>query len=221
MTQNDSKREAAEAVMLMPWYATGTLSDRDRQRVEAVLQQYPSLNEQIDLTREELAETIHLNESLGAPSARVAERLMAAIDAEPRKARRLNPSAATNWLTGFFASLSPRTLAVGASFAILVIAAQGVMLADEFVKPEPVVTQAPVYRGLEVGSFARLRFVRDASAADITGFLQSYHAAVVDGPTSNGLYRVRVAAVALARDEVASIVQRMRREKVIEVAEVD
>ena len=36
-----------------------------------------------NLAREELNETIHLNETLGAPSARAMEKLFAAIDAEP------------------------------------------------------------------------------------------------------------------------------------------
>jgi hypothetical protein len=52
--------------------------------------------------REELAETIHLNETLGAPSARAMEKLFDAIDAEeasaPRHRRRRisrTPSLAT------------------------------------------------------------------------------------------------------------------------------
>jgi hypothetical protein len=234
MMHNDSERaqphattEAAEAVLLLPWYAAGTLSDRDRRKVEDVLRQYPSLADQVDLTQEELTETIHLNESLGAPSARVAERLMAAIDAEPRAARFKMSGATTSWFTNFFAGLSPRTLATGASLAVLVIVAQGAMLADNFAKPQqaavpaPAAAPAPVYRGLEVGSFARVRFAHDANAGDITSFLQNYRAAVVDGPTSNGLYRLRVAPGSLARSEVAGIVRRMRDEKVVEFADVD
>ena len=47
-----------------------------------------NLSRQIDLVREELAETIHLNETLGAPPPQVMDRLMAAIDAETLAARR-------------------------------------------------------------------------------------------------------------------------------------
>ncbi|HEX4408627.1 MAG TPA: hypothetical protein VH206_07640 [Xanthobacteraceae bacterium] len=241
MKQNDSKREAAEAVLLMPWYAVGTLNDGDRRRVETVLKQYPSLADQVDLTREELDETIHLNESLGAPSSRVADRLMAAIDAEPRAARFKVSSAAANWFTSFFAGLSPRTLAAGASIAVLVIAVQGAMLADEFVKPSqsaPTATTppaasgqisgqvsgtvpGPVYRGLESGSFVRLRFARDANAGAITAFLQSYRAAVVDGPSSNGLYRVQVAPAKLSRADVGDIVERMRQDHTVDFVDAD
>src|ERR1700733_7084983 len=73
--------------------------------------------------REEYAETIHLNESLGAPSARAMAKLFAAIDAEP--ARR--PSASLRLsarIAGFFASLSPRTLAWSASLGALALLLQ-------------------------------------------------------------------------------------------------
>ena len=229
MTQNDSKHaqqrvdaETAEIVLLLPWYAAGTLGRRDRQRVEAVLRQYPDLAEQVDLVREELAETIHLNETLGAPSPAVADRLMAAIDAETGAARKRVPGAAAGWLTGFFASLSPRTMAVAASFAMLAIGLQAVMLADIWTKPQIAEPQSPVYRGLgSGGTFAMVRFARQANAAEITNFLRNYQAALVDGPTTAGFYRVRVAMASLAKDELNGIVQRMRQDRIVEFAEAD
>jgi hypothetical protein len=41
-----------------------------------------------DLIRQELAETVHLNETLGAPSARAMKKLFAAIEAEEVRAPR-------------------------------------------------------------------------------------------------------------------------------------
>jgi hypothetical protein len=233
MMQSDTGRaerdnmKPNEIEALLPWYAAGTLRRRDRQRVEEALRQDPGLRLQLDLVREELAETIHLNETLGAPSPRVADRLMAAIDAEAPAVPKRAPGAAANWLTGFFASLSPRTMAVTASFATLAIALQAVMLADIFTKPQAAppqgLAQTPVYHGLGAssGTFAMVRFARQASAAEITNFLQNYKAALVDGPTPGGLYRVRVAMSALAKGEVARIVSRMREERVVEYAEAD
>jgi hypothetical protein len=219
--------EPNEIEALLPWYAAGTLRRRDRQRVEEFLRRNPELAQQLELVREELAETIHLNETLGAPSPRVADRLMAAIDAEASAAPKRTPGAAASWLTGFFASLSPRTMAVTASFATLAIALQAVMLVDIFSKPQSASSQgpseAPVYHGFGTagGTFAMVRFARQASAAEITNFLQSYKAALVDGPTPGGLYRVRVAMSSLAKGEVARIVSRMRKEQVVEYAEAD
>jgi hypothetical protein len=241
MTPSDTGRTkrpntitVSEVETLLPWYAAGTLGGSDRQRVEEVLRRDPGLAFKLELAREELAETIHLNETLGAPPRQVADRLMAAIDAETPAARRAAPGVATNWLTGFFASLSPRTLAVVASFAVLAIGVQSVMLVDVSIKPRlgapqaaapPVATQqAPVYRGLggdQSGSFAMVRFAPQASAGDITNFLRNYQAVIVDGPTSNGFYRVRVAMTSLVKSEVIRIVLRMRQDRIVDVADAD
>jgi hypothetical protein len=219
-----------EIEALLPWYVAGTLGQRDRQRVEEALREDSELVRQLDLVREEFAETIHLNETLGAPSPRVADRLMAAIDAEAPTAPNRVPVVAASWFTGFFASLSPRTMAVAASFATLVIGLQAVLLADVFTRspvqpqsPAQSPAQAPVYRGLggPSGSFAMMRFARQASAGDITSFLQHYQATVVDGPTMGGVYRVRVATNQLPKGEVTRIVEQMRQDRVVEYAAAD
>jgi hypothetical protein len=94
---------------LLPWHATGTLSRRDADRVEQALAGDRELARQYDLVRQELADTIHLNETLGAPSPRAVEKLFAAIDAEvanaPRPRRRH-----TNRL-----STRPSSISVGSS----------------------------------------------------------------------------------------------------------
>jgi len=63
-----------------------------------------------------------------------------------------------------------------------------------------------------------LRFARQASAADITNFLQNRRATVVDGPTIAGLYRVRVAATQLGKGELTGLLQEMRQDPVIDFA---
>ena len=87
---NEKERHEIEA--LLPWHAAGTLSRRDADRVEQALADDCKLARRYDLVRQELAETIHLNETLGVPSARAMEKLFAAIDAEgagaPRRRRR-------------------------------------------------------------------------------------------------------------------------------------
>ena len=69
--------------MLLPWHAAGTLNARDARRVDEALARDPELAKQYAVIREEYAETIHLNESLGAPSARAMQKLFDAIDGEP------------------------------------------------------------------------------------------------------------------------------------------
>jgi hypothetical protein len=82
----ESERHEIEA--LLPWHAAGTLSRRDADRVEQALAGDRELARRYDLVRQELAETIQLNEALGAPSARAMEKLFAAIDAEVAAAPR-------------------------------------------------------------------------------------------------------------------------------------
>src|SRR2546428_13835146 len=87
-TLNKEAPERQDIEALLPWHAAGTLGRRDAERVEQALASDRELARQYDLVREELNETIHLNESLGAPSARAMEKLFAAIDAEAPVARK-------------------------------------------------------------------------------------------------------------------------------------
>ena len=102
MNMIDEEPERNEIEVLLPWYAAGTLSRRDADLVERALARDSELTRRYDLVRQELTETIHLNEALGAPSARAMEKLFAAIDAEEagsarRRRRRTSrtPSRAT------------------------------------------------------------------------------------------------------------------------------
>src|SRR6201996_7107681 len=86
------EQEPSEIELLLTWHAAGTLNARDARRVEDALARDPDLARQYAVIREEFAETIHLNESLGAPSARAMQKLFAAIDAEPAQ----KPALSTN-----------------------------------------------------------------------------------------------------------------------------
>jgi hypothetical protein len=218
-TADKAGDDMPEIEALLPWYVAGTLRRRERRRVEQAFRNDAALAAHADLAREELAATIRDNEMLGAPSPRALERLMAALDGAA--ARKLVPGAATGWLTGFFASVQPRTLAVAASFAVLAIALQSFLIVDVFTRPHsdiPAYGVAAEHRG---GTFAMVRFVRQASAAEITNFLQTYQATMVDGPTPAGLYRVKLAMRSLAKEELGRVVQRMRQDRVVEFAEAD
>jgi len=92
MTMINKEPERHEIEELLPWHAAGTLSRRDADRVEQALAGDRELARRYKLVRQELEETIHLNETLGVPSARAVEKLFAAIEAEeagaPRRRRR-------------------------------------------------------------------------------------------------------------------------------------
>jgi anti-sigma-K factor RskA len=69
MNTIDKELERHEIEVLLPWYAAGTLSRCDADLVERALARDSELARRYDLVRQELAETIELNEALGAPSA--------------------------------------------------------------------------------------------------------------------------------------------------------
>ena len=216
----DNQNDGPTAIeTLLPWYAAGTLRRRDRQRVEDALRSDPALARQADLAREELAETISLNESLGVPSARAMDRLMSAIDDEAVAAhKRASAQMLAGRFATFVAGFSPRTLAVAAAVACLAIALQASVLVGILSRPAFEQNVAANETNGH-GTYAMVRFAREASAAEITQFLENYQATLVDGPRPGGFYRVRLTVKTVAKEEFNRIVSRMRHEPVVASAE--
>jgi len=117
------EQEPSEIELLLPWYAAGTLNARDMRRVEEALAADADLARQYAEIRSEYAETIALNETLGAPSMRAMQKLFAAIEAEPEQAPKPSPGFGAR-LMAFFESLSPRTLVWTVSLGALLVLAQ-------------------------------------------------------------------------------------------------
>jgi hypothetical protein len=224
-TANETERSEIED--LLPWHAAGTLDHRDMKRVEAALAEDPELARRYELVREELGETIHLNETLGAPSARAMEALFAKIDAEParRPAISLNLGAR---IGEFFAGLSPRTLAWSASAAALAIVLQagliaGIMLnetgpAGYATASAPTSVSGEGSIGMPTafqGDYALIRFQPRANAAEITQFLETNKLSVAGGPSAGGLYRVRIAAAKLPKTDLDRLVKTLQENKVV------
>ena len=196
---------------LLPWYAAGTLSRRDTHRVEQALAGDRELARQYDLVREELVETIHLNETLGVPSARVLDRLFAAIDAEeaPRHRRWFDFGSR---ISEFLSSLTPRTLAWSANAAAVAILVQAAVIAAVVVKEQGSPSEPGLASAPSEGSYAVVRFAPQATADDITKFLGAYKATVVEGPLKGQLYRIRLSETKLPTEEVGKIVRQMQSE---------
>jgi hypothetical protein len=210
------RQEIQEIEELLPWHAAGTLSRRDAQRVEQALARDPELARRYALVRDELGETIHLNETLGAPSARALEKLFAKIDAEP--ARRQASLNLGNRISEFFASLTPRTLALASGAAALAILVQagfiaGVMLNET--KTGGYQTASAPATAPDAGTFALIRFAPQASADEITKFLEANKLSIASGPMAGGLYKVRVAVTGIPKGELARIVKKLQDDKVV------
>ena len=215
---NTKNKEAhSDIEELLPWHAAGTLSRRDTQRVEEALARDPELARRFAMVREELGETILLNETLGAPSGHAMEKLFAKIDAEParKQATSLNLSAR---ITEFFAGFSPRTLAYAGSAAALAILLQAGIIASVMIKEKSAdgyETASAPSTDPGVGAFTLIRFAPQASSDDITKFLEANKLQVAAGPMSGGLYKVRVAVTGLPKAELARIVKKLQEDKVV------
>jgi hypothetical protein len=214
------KNEASEIELLLPWHAAGTLSARDAQRVEAALADDPDLAHRYELVREELGQTIELNETLGAPSARVMADLFAKIDVEPVRRPPLSLTLAAR-VREFFASRSPRTLAWSASAAALAIVLQAGVIAGVLLKEhggnrsEAFETASALMTAPGDGSYAMVRFQPQANIGDITQFLEANKLSIIGGPVAGGLYRVMVATNKLQRDALVDRIKKLQQDKVV------
>jgi hypothetical protein len=222
-------QEPSEIEMLLPFHAAGTLSARDARRVDEALASDPDLARQYAVIREEYAETIHLNESLGAPSARAMQKLFAAIDGEPVRKPSLSTSLSAR-VSEFFTKLSPRTLAWSASLGAVALLLQAGVIGAVLVKNQTASFQTaslslneqsgPITRDLG-GSVAPpralVRFAPDARVADITALLDNYQASIVDG-AKGGMFRIQFGNRAMGKDEIAGLMSRLQGEKIVSLA---
>ena len=218
------EREPGEIELLLPWHAAGTLNARDARRVEEALAADPELSRQYAAIREEYAETIDLNESLGAPSARAMRTLFAAIDAEPQRrptaSRRISRA-----ISGFFTALTPRSLAWSASLAAVVLLVQAGIIGTMLVQKEPGSFQTAslgnedtVTRNFRAEPLPRalVRFAPDARVADITALLDSYRAVIID--SQGGLFRLQFGNRPMSKDEAAALMRKLKGEKIVSEA---
>jgi hypothetical protein len=211
------KETQSEIEELLPWHAAGTLSRSDARRVEQALAEDPELARRYELVRDEFGETIHLNETLGAPSAHAMEKLFAKIDAEPARKAALSLSF-TARVTEFFASFSPRTLAYAGSAAAIAILLQAGIIATVLVKEKSAggyQTASTSSNDPGVGAFTLIRFAPQATQDDVTKFLENNQLSVAAGPMAGGLYKVRVSMTALPKNDLAALVKKLQENKIV------
>lgn len=214
-SKQTADREPTEIEALLPFHAAGTLNLRDARRVDDALANDPDLVRQYAAIQDEYAETILLNESLGAPSARAMQKLFAAIDAEParKSAASFNP---VMRIAGFFSSLSPRTLAYSAVAGAVALLLQAGVIGTVLVKDRAGgnFQTAAFPAQSTTGTFGLLRFAPDAKADDIAQLLNNYNASIVSGPKA-GMFRVQFGDKALSKQDAAQLMTRLQAEKIV------
>jgi hypothetical protein len=232
MREKVRDQEPGEIEALLPWHAAGTLNTRDSRRVDEALANDPELARQYAAIQEEYAETILLNESLGAPSSRAMQKLFAAIDAEPARDTYASFNISVR-IIGFFARRSPRTMAAAAAIGALALLLQAGLIGAVLVNHPPAAFQTasyqpapppggttPVTRSIgaaDAGPRAYVRFAPTALMSDITALLEAYQGTILDGG-KDGMFRLQFGNKPMTGDQIAGLVRRLENEKIVSMA---
>lgn len=203
--------EYDEVELLLPWYATGRLSDEERRRVERYLEANPQARFQLELIEEELGAVVADNERLPVPSRESFDRLMAQVETEaPAGADRA--TFGEGWLTrigAWFGDFTPqmRGAMAAAAFAVVLVQATaiGLLLREDGAVFETVAEHpAPAVDGETV----LVAFAPDTPAQAITELLTEIGGAIVDGPRAGGVFVIRLAEGVVAAEAVVALQER-------------
>jgi hypothetical protein len=213
----NNKNEDVEA--LLPWYEKGTLPASESRRVEEYLRENADEGHRfLGLIREEVTETIEANEQAGMPSAAALNRLMEAVEAEP-KAKRF--AARQRSGGGLFARLFGQGAApwvpvatLAATLLILVqAAALGVLLLRGplgSTGTELASGDNPIQKASDGATYVLVRFSPGATAENISTLLRTLHATIVEVPKPGGVYRIRISSKPLENNEQEAILRQIR-----------
>ena len=210
-TGNGAEREEIE--MLLPWYVTGNISDDDRARVDSYLADHPEIGRQLELAREEMDETVALNESLGTMPAGALDSLLDQIEKTdgPAIERAQRPGLLES-LKGLLAIFDTPALQLAGAAAAIVIVAQAVVIGNLLRDEGPAYeTASGPTEMVQAGSRLLMAFSDDATAAQITQLLEDIDGTIVSGPKAGGLFEVRVSEEELSDSELESMVNRLRQ----------
>ncbi len=192
---------------LLPWYATGTLGEADRQRVAHHLESCRECSRELEEFTEIRRTLKELSRQEPAPSSTLARSVLAHVAADSRG--QIRPQPTRSWASEidhwFRSLLMPQWVPTLA--AILLAAQMGLLIW---------VTLPPTERGevstRSVGTQTQeprlaIRFQPAANEERIRSLLQRVHARIVDGPTVDGIFTISLstgeptAALALLREQ--------------------
>ena len=211
-TETEILSEADEIAALLPWYVSGKISATDKVRVDAYAKAHPEVLGQIALARDEADVVFADNQAIHAPRDALTK-LQASITAQPRA--RLHAARVSfidkvgDWLGGF----APRQLAYAGLAAALAIAVQAASIGS-------LLNNHPVEGGYETasgttadhsqGSFALVAFQPAAPTGTLSAFLDGNKFAIVDGPKTGGIYRIRLSDAALAAADLDAAIAKLK-----------
>jgi anti-sigma factor RsiW len=212
MTMNAEDRK--DISDLLPWYVAGTLDADGTAQIEAALARDPSIAEEIALLREDRDASLDAAFALPLPSAKVQDRLFAAIAQEPQRQPSLLTRIKAFDLAGLLAgALRPRTLAYASMAGALALVLQGGIIAKLVFQDGGARYGTASYTATDSATNATyllVGFQPGAQAGDIASLLQDSRAVIVDGPKPGGLFQLRIGNKDMDKAEVDKLVTSLR-----------
>lgn len=171
---------------LLPWYVNETLSPAERADIDGHLWLCPRCRAEVAWLKS-LREQMQRLDRADIPSAFGRARVLRDIERRPRH----------------------RWLPVALAATIALAALPPILLVDRFGGDAPIVPLGE--QRSDGGVLLQIRFVPTASEAQIRGALRDVGAALIDGPSAIGVYRVRLVAVKSAETAaIESAIERLR-----------
>lgn len=219
--------EREEASLLIPWYVTGTLDAAEHVLVERRLDQSAELRDELALLRD-VKEAVDLpEESLPPPSGHRLDALLRRIDAheaERRSGTWEALSAYWDWLRDLMIP-GPLPVRMVTALAAVAILAQSITLVALLVptageRDGYVTLSGPAETLGARHEVVLLALQGDAVESDIRALLAAVDGAIVDGPTTDGLYTVEIRRTLLTRADLDAVLETLRsRPDVVRFAE--
>jgi hypothetical protein len=201
-TGENEALERDEIEALLPWYVTGRLDGRDRQRVDAYLARHPEMQARLKLSKAERNETVFLNGPAEAPSAETVDRFMAKI-ARPkpavsreRKTTASRMDGVMSWIRSvcfdpFFEAGVLQWGRIAAAALILIQAAVIVALIASRRGEDYQIARGPAQYSVS-GTYVHVRFVDKAPIAKIVETMSELGMVIAEGPKAGGFFLVRI-----------------------------
>jgi len=209
MTEPHTPRDEREEIeMMLPWYVAGTLDRAETRRVETYLRDHPEMQDHVNLVREEMEETIGVNESLGTPSPGALDRMMEQVEGDARPAVLTAGAGLWRRLAEAWADLTPRATAFAAACAVAIICVQAAVL---FTGTKPFQTvSGPDEQVVQTGTFAQVMFEGTATVDQVNALMTAAGTKIVGGPKANGLYRIQLSDEALPEAKRTAQIERLQ-----------
>lgn len=217
MTKHEILSEREEIETLLPWYVVGTLTEPEMKRVAAYIARHPEFQSQLDLVREEMAETAASNEALPTAPAGALGRLMEQVQAEPTpRLAAIGQAGRGLWqgLADMFTLSAPQAVRWATATAAVVILAQavalGVLLSERSGDGYETASGHRPSATTPAGTRLLVQFKPTANAGAIATLLTEFGAEVVGGPRPGGAFVIRISEKLLAEGEKNAIITRMK-----------